>query len=418
MDILKPEGEKEKLAKRRKLYIGGTIAAVVLIVAAAWLLKPSGPVVAKDSVWIGVAKEGPLVLGIDGTGNLRPEVARVISALTAGRVEKILERPGSAVNAATPVLVLSSPEVEQAARDADWQARAARADLQDFKAGLDSQLMDLKAKAAEARAAYTEARVTYDANKALEKDGLVSKVSLTVYEARAEAAKTVDESQQARVESFQRGMEAKTKAQEARCAQIEEQASLKRQQADALNVPAGIDGILQEVSVEVGQQVAAGAALAKVVQPGRLKAMLKVSARQAKYLERGQEVEIDTHEGIVQGSVVAFDPSVQQGMISVDVALKGEIPSGVRPDQSVEGTIILERKPYAVFIPRPALAEPESAVFLFKVDGGGKGAKRVKVALGKGSAKAMEVLSGLKPGDEVILSDMSAYEKSDRISLH
>lgn len=417
MDILRPEEEKEKMARRRKLYVWGTIAGVVLIIPLAWFLKPSGPVVAKDSVWIDVVKDGPLVLGMNGAGTLQPEVALVLSALSQGRVEKILERPGSVVKAATPVILLSSPEVEQAARDADWQARAAQADLQDLQARLDSQLMDLQAQAAEARSAYTEAWSWYEGNQALEKDGLVSRVALKVLQAKAEGKKTLYELERARVESFQRSMSAQTKAQEARCAQLQEQATLKRQQADSLRVLAGIDGVLQDVAVEVGQQVAPGAVLAKVVQPGRLKAILKISARQAKYLQRGQDVEIDTHDGMVGGSVAAFDPSVQQGTVSVTITLRGPVPAGVRPDQSVEGTIVLERKPYAVFIPRPALGEPESVVSLFKVDGNGKSASRVKVTLGKGSAKAVEVLSGLKPGDRVILSDMSAYESNDRIAL-
>lgn len=415
MDVPRINSSNAWNLKKRLVLLA--LVGVVVTALLAFMLWPAGPVVRREDIWIGAAKEGPVTLGVDGTGKLIPEVSSIVSAMSIGRIESISVRPGAGVTSATVILTMVNPEVEQAARDARWQLQVGEADLADLRSRLGSQLMDLKAQAASAQAQSLESTALLAANEKLAADGLVSAISLKVLKAKAAAAAILARTQEDRIAAFRESMTAQVAAEQARVGQLQEQAVLRKKIADGLQVRAGIDGILQEINVEVGQQVSLGAPLAKVIQPGALKAELKVPAPQAKYLSSGLEAEINSPEGIVLGRVNSFEPSVQGGTITVDIRFESSLPPGLRPDQTVEGTIVLKRLPQALYIPRPASCDPERTVFLYKIQSGGRTAVRTQVVLGEGSANAVLVREGLKKGDEVILSDTSSYDGASRLRV-
>lgn len=414
----------EKVSKdenHRKLRIIAIVSAVTIIIVlmVVFISSNSGPEVDKENLWIGVVKRGRVVFGVDGTGKLIPEITKVIPARTGGRVEQITAAAGAEVNADSTILLLSNEAVKQAARDAQWKLRAMKAGLKDLKARLNNRLMDLQAESVQADADNIETQALLKAKEQLFKEGLVSKLSIGILKAQADANKKLAEWKKRRVKVFRRSISAQIEAQEAKLSEMKEQALLRNLDAKALDVKAGIKGVLQEISVEAGQQVVVGAVLAKVIQPGRLKASLKVPANQAKYLKRGQEVLVHTHDGQISGVVSGFVPAVKEGTIGVDVSLTGHLPKGARPDEVVTGTIVLEKPMNEVlYIPHPANVKPETTASLFKLSRDGSSAVRVTVTLGKGSEASVQVLKGLKKGDKVILSDMSEYRHVNKIQLH
>jgi HlyD family secretion protein len=325
--------------------------------------------------------------------------------------------PGTAVKPDTVLLVLANPELQQSALDAEWQLKAAEADLQSLKPKLERELLDEKATAATVQADYHQAKIQADVDERLAKSGLGAELKAELSRAKAEQLATRREIEQQRLGTYAEYMQAQLAAQQAKIEQLRALYELKHSQVDALNVRAGISGVLQEVSVQIGQQVTPGTTLAKVVDPARLKAELKIPETQAKDIQVGQAASIDTHNGVAAGRVSRIDPAVQEGTVTVDVALEGMLPRGARPDLSVEGTILIEHLGDVVYVGRPAFSQPNSTVGLFKLGEGGKEAVRVQVRLGRASVNTVQVLEGLKVGEEVILSDMSRWDGFERVRL-
>ncbi|HYV18807.1 MAG TPA: HlyD family efflux transporter periplasmic adaptor subunit [Verrucomicrobiae bacterium] len=416
MDIARPSqaGKKKKL---RIIYGGVGILAILLVTLGLSKLKPAAPTVERGSVWIDTVKRGPMLRQVRGLGTLVPEEIRWIPAETTGRVEKIVLRPGTPVKADTVILVLSNPQVELDSLDANWQLKAAEAETVDLKVRLESQKLDQAAVAATATANQRQARLQADADQTLSKDGLVSDINLKMSQSRAEEQTTRLELEQRRLEISEEAVKAQLAVQEARLEQLRGLAGLKRRQLEALKVKAGIDGVLQQLPVEVGQQIATGAILAKVTVPGKLKAELRIPETQAKDIMIDQPAVVDTRNGVVNGHVARIDPAVENGTVKVDVTFDAPLPKGARPDLSVDGTVELERLADVLQVGRPAFGQEQATVGLFVLDASGREANRVQVKLGKSSVNVVEIVDGLKEGDKVILSDTSAWDAHDRLRI-
>ena len=416
MDIARPSqaGKKKKL---RIIYGGAGILAILLVTLGLSKLKPAAPTVERGSVWIDTVKRGPMLRQVRGLGTLVPEEIRWIPAETMGRVEKIVLRPGTPVKSDTVILVLSNPQVELDALDANWQLKAAEAEAVDLKVRLESQKLDREAVAATATANERQARLQADADETLSKDGLVSDINLKISKSRAEEQGTHLQLEQRRLEISEEAVKAQLAVQEARLEQLRGLAGLKRRQLEALKVKAGIDGVLQQLPVEVGQQIAPGAILAKVTVPGKLKAELRIPETQAKDIQIDQPAVVDTRNGVVNGHVARIDPAVENGTVKVDVTFDGPLPKGARPDLSVDGTVELERLADVLQVGRPAFGQEQATVGLFVLDASGREANRVQVKLGKSSVNVVEIVDGLKEGDRVILSDTSAWDAHDRLRI-
>jgi HlyD family secretion protein len=397
------------------------VAGIILVPLITWglsTLKPAAPTVEKATVWTDTVKRGPMLIQVRGLGTLVPEEILWIPATTDGRVVRRFVLPGSPVTADTVVLELTNLELEQLALDAEWQLRAAQAQLNSLKAQLESQLLDQKAAAATVQSEYQQAKLNAEKDEELAKLGLGASLNVKLSKAKAEALTTRNSIEQQRLQVSSDSVKAQLDAQKARVEQLRALYELKRTQLDSLRVRAGAEGVLQELPVEVGQRVTAGTILAKVAQPTRLKAQLKIPETQAKDVQIGQVASIDTRNGIIPGSVMRVDPAVQNGTVTVDVKLEGALPKGARPDLSVDGTIEIERLTDVLYVGRPAFGQPNSTVGIFKLEPGGKEATRVQVKLGRSSVNTIEILSGLQVGDQVILSDMSAWDAFNRIRLN
>jgi HlyD family secretion protein len=416
MDIARPSSRRQRRILRSAYAVGG-LAAVLIVTLGLSRLKPAAPSVERGSVWIDTVKRGPMIRQVRGLGILTPENVRWIPAGTEGRVEEILVKPGAEVKAGTTLLVLSNQELELAALDSEWQLKAAEAETENLKVQLQSQLFDQQASAATVRAGYRQAKLQAEADEELAKSGLVSNLTLKISESKAEELGTRSELEQKRLDINELSTTARLAVQQARVEQLRALARLKRNQVEALHVRAGLDGVLQQLPVQVGQRLAPGATLAKVADPRRLKAELKIAETQAKDIVIGQPASIDTRNGIVPGRVVRIDPAVQNGTVMVDVAIEGSLPKGARPDLSVDGTIELERLGAVLSVGRPAFGQEQSTIGLFRLEPGGAQAVRVKVKVGRSSVNTIEILDGLKEGDQVILSDTSAWDDFDRLRL-
>lgn len=416
MDIPRPSAARKKRI-RRIIYALVGLAVVASVTVGLSRLKPAAPEVDRATVWVDTVKRGPMLIQVRGLGTLVPEEILWIPAVTDGRVERRLILPGRAVKANTELMVLTNPQLEQSALDAEWQLKEADAQYNSLKAQLDSQLLDQKVTAATVKSDYRQAELTADKDKQLAQLGLGAELNLKLSQAKAEELATRNKIEEERVAVLSNSIAAQLAAQQAKVEQLRALYDLKRSQLDSLHVRAGADGVLEELPVEVGQQVTAGTILAKVAQPTRLKAQLKIAETQAKDVQIGQKASIDTHNGIIPGQVTRIDPAVQNGTVTVDVALEGDLPQGARPDLSVDGTIEIENLSDVTYVGRPAFGQPQSTVSLFKLVDGGKGAVRVQVKLGKSSVNTIEILGGLNIGDEVILSDMSRWDGFDRVRL-
>jgi len=406
---------------RRRLKIGyalAGLAAIMTISLGLSRLRPAAPSVERGSFWIDTVKRGPMLRQVRGLGTLVPEEIRWIPAATEGRVEQIIVKPGAAVKKETVLLVLSNPELELAALDADWQLKAAEAETSSLKVKLESQLLDERALAATVQANYHQALLQAEAEEELAKSGLVSNLTLKISQSKAQELGTRKELEEKRLDISAESTRAQLAAQEARVEQLRGLARLKREQVRALRVRAGIEGVLQQLPVQVGQRMTPGATLAKVADPRRLKAELKIAETQAKDIQIGQPASIDTRNGVVAGRVVRVDPAVQNGTVTIDVAIEAALPKGARPDLSVDGTIELERLDNVLHTGRPASGQERGTVGLFRLEGNGGTAVRVKVTLGRSSVDTVEVVDGLKEGDRVILSDTSAWDAFDRLRLN
>jgi len=416
VDIIREDVSEKRRKKRLVLAAVGAVA-VLLITLGLSKLKPAAPSVEKSTVWMDTVKRGPMLRQVRGPGTLVPEEIRYISAETNGRVERLVILPGAPVKPDSILIEMSNPEVERQALDAESQYRAAQAELLNVRAHAERDIMDQQAAAATIRSDFHQAQLQAETNEGLYKEGLVAALILKLSKVRAEELETRNAIEEKRVATVADSAKAQIAVQEATVDQLRALASLKRAQKEALHVRAGIPGVLQELPVQVGQQVAPGTTLAKVAEPTRLKAQLKIAETQAKDVLIGQPASIDTRNGIVPGKVARIDPAVQNGTVTVDVTLQGELPMGARPDLSVDGTIELDRLKDVLFVGRPAFGQEKSLVGLFRVNEDGDEAVRVKVKLGKSSVNTVEVVEGLKPGDKVILSDMSAWDAYDRVRL-
>ena len=416
MDIARPSVAKQK-RRRRILYAAAGVALIALITMGLSRLKPAAPSVERSTVWIDTVKRGPMLRQVRGLGTLVPEEIRWIPAVTEGRVDRILVLPGTAVKPDTVLLDLSNPQLQQEALDANWKLKAAEADYKNLQVQLASQVLAQKSEAARAQSDYSQAKRQADTDAALEKLGVISENSLKVSQDRANESSIRNDIEHQRLTNAGEVLKAQLQAKEAEVEQFRALASLKQSQLDGLHVRAGITGVLQEQPLKVGQWVTPGTTLAKVVQPEKLKAELKVAETQAKDIQLGQPASIDTHNGVIDGHVTRIDPSVQNGTVTVDVGLDGKLPQGARPDLSVDGTIDLERIADILYVGRPAFGQENSTVGLFKLEPDGQTAVRVQVKLGRSSVNTVEILKGLKQGDQVILSDMSRWDSFDRVKL-
>jgi HlyD family secretion protein len=417
MDIQRPSQAKAKFRKR--IYIGSAVVvALVGITVALKRLKPAVPTVDRNLVWIGDVKRGPMVRQVHGPGTLVPVDIRWIAARTQGRVEKIVLLPGALVEPDSIIMVLSNPDVTQAALDTESQLKAGEAEFATVKVTAQRDVLAAESEAANAKAQFETARLNAQVSEQLFKDGLVSELNLRLQKVTAEQDETVNSIAQKRYVFAQESVAPTLAAKEAAVDQLRAQAKLKLAEADALNVRAGMTGILQVVPVEVGAQVTPGTNLARVADPSRLKAEVQIAETQAKDVQIGQSAEIDTRNGIADGKVSRVDPSVQNGTVKVDVALPGVLPQGARPDLSVDGVIELEHLDDVVYVGRPAFGQEHATASIFLLDADGTYADRTQVELGRSSVNTIEIVKGLKPGDRVILSDMSQWDTHDRVKLN
>jgi HlyD family secretion protein len=400
-------------------------AALLLVIGGTTLglskLKPAAPTIERAQVWLGTVERGDMVRQVRGTGVLVAEQALWIPATCAGRVQNILVLPGSAVKADTILVELNNPEVEQAVFSAEWQLKAAEAELANLKVQLQSQHLTQEATVATAHSAARGARLDADVNDTLATNGLVPEITVRQTRAKAEDAQRLFEIETERLKISAEATTAQQAVQEAKTEQLRAELQLKRRQAESLKVRAGIDGVLQKlgdtVPLQVGQQLAAGAPVARVADPTRLKAEVKIHETQAQDIQLGQVAVVDTRNGTVAGQVSRIDSAVQNGTVTVDIKLGQPLPKGARPDLSVEGTIELERLDNVIYVGKPVMADANAEVMLFKLTSA-KEAVRARVKLGRSSVTTVEVLQGLQPGDQIILSDMSQWQRHDRIKLN
>ncbi len=407
---------------RRKRIRRILIGAILLlgVAAATWglsRLKPAAPTVDRSSVWLGEVEAGPMSIEVRGPGTLVPEEIRWIAAPVSGRVERIKVLPGTTVAADSVLMTLDNPELQQETLSAELQLRQATAELEDLKVELESARLTQEAQTAAVSADYQQYRLQADLNRKLAQEGLISDLTLKLAEVTTEELSKRHAIEQKRLEIAGASATARIAAKEAQISQLRGLLDLKRHQVGLLQVRAGIAGVLQQTPVEVGRQVQPGEILGKVAVPGKLKAELRIPETQAKDVQIGLGASIDIRSGVIPGKVIRIDPAAEAGTVKVDVALAGELPPGARPDLNVDGTIEIDHLDDVVKMGRPAFGQPDSTVTLFKLVGDGEEAVRVQVRLGRSSVTTIQVLEGLRPGDQVILSDVSAWDDTDRIRL-
>src|SRR5437870_4045833 len=417
MDVPRP-GVAAKKRKRRIMIIAASALGLILATIAISRLKPAVPSIDRSTVWIDTVKRGPMVRQVRGLGTLVPEDIRWIAANTEGRVEKINIWPGTKVEPGDVILELSSPELEQSAHEAESKAKAAEADLATSRATLQRELLDQESKTAAAHSAYEQAKMERQTNDQLAKNGLVADLVYKTSKIKEENCQKTDEIESKRFVFARDSIEPQLASKQAAVDQANQLAKLKLDQVEGLHVKAGMAGVLQALPVQVGQRLKPGDNLARVADPSKLKAQIKIAETQAKDIQPNQQATIDTRNGVVKGHVKRVDPAVEQGTVTVDVAFDEEMPKGARPDLSVDGTIELERLDNVVFVGRPAFGQENNTVGMFKLVAGSNEAVRTPVKLGKSSVNTIEILSGLNPGDQVILSDTSAWDSHERIRLN
>ena len=417
MDVPRAGVAKQK-RKKRIIMIAAIVLGLGLATFLLGRLKPAVPSIDRSTVWIDTVKRGPMIRQVRGLGLLVPEEIRWIAARTEARVDKIIVRPGARVEPDTVLLELTSPEVEQAARDAESQYAAAEAELTTLRATLQRELLEQEANAARVQSEFQQAKMENETNDNLAKNGLVSSLTHKTSEIKAKDLSARSDIEQKRLNFARNNIEPQIAAKQAAVDQARANAQLKKEQMEQLKVRAGFTGVLQQLPVEVGQQVTPGTNLARVADPSKLKAEIKIAETQAKDIQIGLPASIDTRNGVVAGSVARVDPAVEQGTVRVDVSLEGELPRGARPDLSVDGTIELERLDNVVFVGRPAFGQENNTVGIFKLVAGTSEAVRTPVKLGRSSVNTIEIISGLEPGDQVILSDTSAMDAHERIRLN
>ena len=408
-----------KLRKRRRLrmIVATASALVAALVVLLLRLGPALPQAERSSLWIDTVQRGDMLREVRATGTLVPRTSRWLAAATAAQVEQIRVWPGATVQPDIVLMKLSNPEVQDSLRNAQAQVAAAQAEVAAKRTELQSQLLDQRSAEAQAQADYASAKVKADADAKAVARHLIPEVRYEQEQIALAQLKNRMQIEQQRVQAFGGSMQAQLDAVKARLLQQQSNLQLRQRQADALDVRAGIAGVLQEVAVQEGAQVAAGANLARVARTDVLIARLQVPEVQAKDVAMGMPVSVDTHNGVIDGKVERIDPAVRDGSVQVDVTLAGTLPPGARPDLSVDGRIRIAELHDVLSVGRPALAKSDSDLSLFRLDPDGDTATRVPVRIGAASVDRVQVLRGLKAGDKVILSDTSQWDKYDRIKL-
>jgi HlyD family secretion protein len=415
-----------EILRRRKQRHWLTVALAVITLALVMLalsrLQPAAPVVEKSSIFMDTVKRGEMLRQVRGNGTLIPEDIRWIPTVNAGRVERMIVLPGAAVKSDTVLVELSNPQVEQDAIDAEWQFKGAEAELANVRARLDVDKLDEKKAVTTTEADYLSAKLEFEVDEELATNRLVPQFTLNQARSKMEELAKLLDIEQQRLDAGIEAAKAQLGVEEAKVAQLQAQVALKRQQAEALKIRAGMDGILQRLGdpanpLQLGQQLTAGAPVARVADPAKLKATIKIAETQAQDVQLEQPAEVDTRNGVVPGHVIRIDPAVQDGTVTVDIALDAALPKGARPDLTVDGTIQLERLESVLYLGRPVQGEPDSKIGLFKLVGSGKTAMRVPVSLGRSSVSTIEIVDGLQVGDQVILSDMSQWDAYNRVRL-
>jgi HlyD family secretion protein len=421
MDIARPDQSRKRRLRRLLLVLGG-LATISMITLGLSRLKPAAPAVEKGAILVDIVKRGEMLRQVRGNGTLVPEQIQFVQAETDGRVERIFVLPGAEVKPDTILMEMSNPQLKQDAFDAEWQLKADEAQLTKLKVQLESDRLTEESAIATLKSDYEQAHLEAEADENLAKEGLVAILTAKQSRAKADDLAAHLEIEKQRLKISEDSARAQVAAQQAIIEKDQALLQLKRAQVEGLQVRAGIDGVLQQIgdttTLQVGQRVTPTATLAKIVQPSKLKAEVKIAETQAKDILIGQVAEVDTRNGIIPGHVTRVDPAVINGTVTVDVKLEGALPKGARPDLSIDGTIELERLEDVVYVGRPVQGQAESTVGIFKVTDGGRGAVRVAVKLGRSSVSTIQILEGLQPGDQVILSDMSAWDSYERLRLN
>ena len=416
MDIQRPSNARAKKI-RRIAY--GTVALIIIggVTYGLSKLRPAAPSVDRATIWPDEVKRGPMLREVRGLGTLVPEDIRWIPAQTDSRVERWVLRPGAVVKPDSIIMELSDPTLQRDALDAEFQLKGAEAEYANLKVQVDSDLMNQKANEAAVRSDFEQAHLQHEVDEKLFKEGIGSDHVRNLSRVKEEQLAIRLKLETERTAVAADSAKARLAAQQAKIDEQKALYQLKRSQVDALHVRAGIHGVLQLVPVDVGQHVTPGTNLARVADPKKLKAEIKIPETQAKDVTPGQKASIDTRNGVVNGHVSRIDPSVVNGTVTVDVTIDDPLPLGARPDLSVDGTVTLENLKDVLFVGRPVHGQPDSTIGIFKIIDDGSEAVRVNVKLGRSSVNTIEIVQGLKVGDKVILSDMSAWDAFDRIRL-
>jgi len=417
MDIKRPQKSKLKKRIRSIALVVIGVAAIGGITFGLTRLKPAAPTLEKSTAVIDTVKRGQMLREVRGNGTLVPQLVRWVPAPSDGRVERIPVQAGVVVDADTVIAELSNPQMEQEAIDAEFQVKAAEADKESLRSRLASESMTQESSIAGINAQYSQAKLQLETDEVLGKQGLVPDLLLKISRMQVQTLGNRLKVERDRLAVGNKSVKAQINAQESRIQQFRALARLKRDQATGLKVRAGTSGVLQEVSVQVGQQVTPGFNIARVADPASLKAELKIAETQIKDVKLGQPVAVDTRNGIIQGQVQRIDPAAREGTFTVDVTLIGPLPASARPDLSVDGTIELERLLDVLYVGRPAFGQGQQTVGLFRLTPDGQEAVRVQVTLGRSSVSTIEVVNGLKEGDQIILSDTSSVDSYDRIRV-
>lgn len=413
MDIPRPP----KASNRRYFYAGGALAGIVLVTVALSKLDRAVPTVDAATLWIDTVARGEMLREVHGPGTLVPEQIRWIAAVTAGRIERKHVEPGAKVSPTTVLVELSNPDVELQALEAQRQLTEAEAALITLRTSLETQRLNQQAVIAQVRSEHNEAKRALDVANQLAEKGLIATTDFQRAKDKAEELEARYAIERERLRVHADATASLLAVQQSQIARLREILAFRRQQVTSMRVTAGATGVLQELPLEVGQWAMSGTTLAKVVEPGRLRAVLAIPETQTTAIAVGQRASIDTRNGIIPGHVVRIDPAARNGTVSVDVALDGALPTGSRPDLTVDGTIEIERLADVLYVGRPANGQANSAGEFFRLDADGRTATRVRVQLGRGSVKAFEIIDGLREGDRIILSDLSQYDDHSRLRL-
>jgi HlyD family secretion protein len=416
VDIARDPAPKRK---KRILQAAGGLTLLVLVTVGLRTLQPAAPSVDQSTVWMDTVIHGSMTRAVRGPGTLVPEQRRWITAVTAGRVEEIIILPGTEVDSSTVFLRLSNPDVEVQLLQARQQLSDAEARLVSLRSDLETRELAQEASLAQTRTQYLDAQRQYETNREISETDpdLIAANELSRSKEQAEDLATRVDLAERQLEVLQSSIDEQIQAQQTQVERLRAIVEFNEDRVASLDVVAGVTGVLAELPVEEGQWVTAGGTLARVVQPGRLKAEIRIPQTQAQDIAVGQLADVDTRNDTIQGQVSRIDPAVQNGTVTIDVSLPPELPRSARPDLSVDGTVIIEQLDDVNYMGRPAYGQAESRVGLFRLVDDGQYAQRINVLLGRSSVNEIEVREGLEPGDVVILSDMSQWDGFDRVRL-